>query len=448
MFLEILLTFFLVFLNGFFVAAEFAIVKVRASQLETGPEGQTRKGRAARIITEHLDEYLSATQLGITLASLGLGFVGESLVAEMLIQLFDAMGLEWSHTLAHSVAFPVAFFIITVLHIVLGELAPKSLAIRFPLPTTTYIAVPLRAFYFIFRPFIWLLNGISNAILRMIGVRPLAGHGESHSEEELRYLVAESQKAGSIDASESELIERVFNFHERISKQIMIPRTQIFAVDLELPPAEIVDQVLEAQYTRVPVYQDSLDNIIGLLYTKDLLKLVIDERVNELRSIIRPAYFVPGSKRIDSLLRKFQQEQSHMAIVTDEFGGTVGLVTLEDVIEEITGHIYDENEEAETGPVRHSTDEFVVNAQTSIIDLNEDLPQPLPESREYGTLAGLILSITRRLPEEGESVLLEGYEMTVSKRSNNRIEEVRLKQLPQPEEDEQENGESDRNSEQ
>jgi CBS domain containing-hemolysin-like protein len=431
MLLDILLTLFLVALNGFFVAAEFAMVKVRASQLEARGEGTpSRTNRAARHILHHLDAYLSATQLGITLASLGLGFVGEEVVAQVLIRTFGAMGTGWGPETAHAVALPVSFALITVLHIVFGELAPKSLAIRHPLPTTLWVALPMQVFYWVFRPFIWGLNRVANAVLRLLGVTPLQGHGDSHSEDELRYIVAESQRAGAINTSESELIERVFAFDDRIVRQVMVPRTDIFAVDIEDGPEAIVDQVLEQAYSRVPVYRGTVDNIIGILYVKDLLRWVRQGTVHQLAQGLRPAHYVPGSKHIRSLLRELQVNRNHVAIVLDEYGGTAGLVTLEDIVEELVGQIYDEHDatpQAAPTATAATPNEFVVSAQVSILDLNEFLPEPLPPSREHSTLAGLLLDAFRRLPRPGDETPLGPYQATVLATQPHRIERVALR---------------------
>lgn len=428
MFLDILFTLFLVVLNGFFVAAEFAMVKVRASQLESAEKNPSRTNRAARHIVHHLDAYLSATQLGITLASLGLGFVGEELVATLLIDLFHALNTGWSHETAHAVALPISFALITVMHIVFGELAPKSLAIRHPLPTTLWVSLPMQAFYLVFRPFIWALNHIANGVLRMMGVTPLKGHGDSHSEDELRYIVAESQRAGAINTSESELIERVFAFDDRIVRQVMVPRTNIFAVDIADGPDAIVDQVLGQPFSRVPIYRDTVDNIIGILYVKDLLRLVRAGAVQDLEAGLRPALYVPGSKHIRTLLRELQTNRNHVAIVLDEYGGTAGLITLEDIVEELVGQIYDEHDATPAPAAKQAhADEYVVSAQQSILDLNEILPVPLPDSREHGTLAGLLLDAFRRLPRPGEETPLGAYHATIMATQPHRIELVKLR---------------------
>jgi len=429
MFLDLLLTLALVLLNGFFVAAEFAIVKVRHSQLETTDSDRVKASRTARGILNHLDAYLSATQLGITLASLGLGFVGERVIADILVELFQGIELGWTAATAHAIAFPAAFAFITTLHIVFGELAPKTLAIRFPLNATRFVALPLRAFYVIFRPFIWLLNGMANGVLRLGGIAPAQDGEASHTEDEIRYLVAQSQRAGSINEVERQLIERVFAFDERVVRQVMVPRTDIVALDCEEPPADIVDFMLEATYSRVPVYRNSLDEIQGVLVLKEVVRL---EKLGQLAAwpgILRPVVFVPGGMHLNDLLRRFQRDRSHVAIVTDEFGGTIGLVTLEDVIEELTGQIYDETEDVERVLHRSGPNEYTVSAQTSILDLNEALPFPLPEGRDYGTLAGLILQNTRRLPPEKALIVIPPYEVEVLERTPYRIETAKLRVL-------------------
>lgn len=428
MILDIFLTIFLVLLNGFFVAAEFSIVKVRASQIELRAQaGNKLAGLALRMIN-HLDAYLSATQLGITLASLGLGWIGESVVSQIIINLMDAMGFQPDPELAHQIALPVAFAVITVLHIVFGELAPKSLAIQRPESTSIAIALPLRFFYVIFSPFIWALNGLSNAFLRLIGIRPVHG-AEVHSAEELRLLFEQSVVGGVIHDSQQELIENVFRFNERMVKQIMVPRTKMVAISVDAPEDQLLDMVYGEGYSRMPVYQGSIDNIVGVLYVKDLLVLVRRQEPIELAHLIRPAYFVPETKKISSLLKQFQRKHMHMAIVSDEFGGVSGIVTIEDIVEELVGEIQDEYDE-ETPIVEKVSDfEYKVNTSASISDVNDYLPYPLPKSDDYETVGGLINLIYGAIPDVNETAILDRYEFKVLEKAQRNIESVQLKVL-------------------
>jgi CBS domain containing-hemolysin-like protein len=425
MWIEIILTLFLVLLNGFFVAAEFAIVKVRTSQLEIGEEKDAVRD-VAKHITEHLDTYLAATQLGITIASIGLGIVGEEVMHEIIVRILDATGMQPPENLT-AYTITASFIIITFLHVVFGELAPKTIAIRYPLPTTLFTAVPLRAFYVIGKPFIFIFNGFANFMLNLIGIKPASEHESSHSEEELRIVLAESKAQGSINASELELIENVFEFDNRVARQVMVPRTKISGVEVNWDIDKIIDKVLEEGYSRLPVYQENLDKIIGVVYTKDLLRLMRRNKEINLREIIRPAFFVPESKKLKELIKEFQKNHTHIAIVIDEFGTTVGLVTTEDVVEEIVGEIYDEYDDEKVLIINQISDkEFIINPSSSIVDLNRILPSPLPVGVEYDTVTGLLMSQLSHIPMMGETITVENYEIKVVKTNNYGLEQVQL----------------------
>lgn len=424
---EILLTILLVGLNGFFVAAEFAIVKVRASQIEVKINSGSSRAKIAKSVLENMDSYISATQLGITLASLGLGWIGESVVSQIIMEAFHTFGIAISPETLHSISFPIAFVFITILHIIFGELIPKALAISYSLETSLSVSIPIKIFHTIFKPFIWLLNGSANFLLRLVGVKLVIGH-DIHSEEELKVLLTESEEGGAIKQSEHELIQNVFDFDDRIVKQILVPRTKIAAIDIDLSDKEIIDRVIEEGYSRLPVYKDSLDNIIGLIYSKDLLKFIKQKDFN-LRNIIRPAYFIPTSKKISDLLREFQRQHIQVAIATNESGGTVGMVTMEDIIEELVGEIQDEHDEEKPLVEKKSETEFIVNASIAIVDVNEFLPITLPESPHYDTISGLVNQIFERIPAVNEQKEYGGYEITVLKRHKHSVETVRLKVL-------------------
>ncbi len=425
MLLDIVFTALLVFLNGFFVAAEFAIVKVRLSQIELKTSQGSSLAKISKNIVENLDSYLSATQLGITLASLGLGWIGESVVSRMVIKAIHFAGYDISSSTAHKFSLPIAFSLITILHIVFGELAPKSIAIRHPLKTTIALSMPLQIFYWIFRPIIWCLNCLANFILKIIGIT-LVHAQDIHSEEELRLILTESEEGGAIKRSEHELIQNVFEFDDRIVKQIYVPRTQISAINIDMSSDEIIDKVLEEGYSRLPVYKDTLDNIVGIIYNKDLLKVMKHQDSKGIKDLIRPAYFVPMNKRVNDLLRELQRQHIQMAIVTNEFGGTSGIITMEDIIEELVGEIQDEYDEEKPSVEKKSDSEFIVLALSSISDVNSLLPNPLPESDQYETVSGLINVIFGRIPAVGEKKLFEGYEITIVKRFKHSVELVKL----------------------
>ncbi|HNU42131.1 MAG TPA: hemolysin family protein, partial [Cyclobacteriaceae bacterium] len=268
--LEIFITLFLVFLNGFFVAAEFAIVKVRSSQIAL--EKGTLSKEAAKVIINNLDGFLAATQLGITLASLGLGWVGEDVVSELVLSAMNGIGVNLSEAAAHRIALPVAFFILTVMHIVFGELAPKSIAIRYPASTTLRVSIALRAFYFVFRPLIWLLNGFANLILRFIGIKPMS-EIDIHSEEELKLIIAESEEGGAIETSERELIQNVFDFDNRVVRQVMVPRVKMSMIKSDTSIADALQIMLKEGYSRYPIYEVNKDEIIGVVHSKDIVSV-------------------------------------------------------------------------------------------------------------------------------------------------------------------------------
>ncbi|WP_207435445.1 hemolysin family protein [Sabulibacter ruber] len=425
MILNIFLTILLVALNGFFVAAEFALVKVRASQIELRAQAGNQLAKIAHHMIGHLDAYLSATQLGITLASLGLGWIGEGVVSEIIIEIMHAMNLAADPELAHQIALPVSFAVITVLHIVFGELAPKSLAIQRSEATTLAVALPLRLVYYVLLPFIWILNGFSNFILKRVGITPMHG-SEVHTADELRLLFEQSAESGEIGGSQQELIENVFEFNERMVKQIMVPRTKLVALDLDSTEQEIFDVVFNEGYTRMPVYRDSIDNIVGILYVKDLLVVLRAGEQVSLEKLMRQPYFVPETKKISRLLKDFQRNRMHIAVVSDEFGGTSGIVTIEDIIEELVGEIQDEYDEEVPLVEKMGDFEYRVSTAASILDANDDLPYPLPEGEDYETVGGYLNMIYGRIPEIGETVVEGVYEFKVLEKSERNVESVLL----------------------
>lgn len=432
MIFDIFLTIFLVLLNGFFVAAEFAIVKVRASQIELKAKTGNQTAKIAKHIVAHLDGYLSATQLGITLASLGLGWIGEAVVSRIIINVFHALGLSIDPAFAHQIAFPIAFVLITVLHIVFGELAPKSIAIQRPVSTTFAIAIPLNIFYYIFRPFIWVLNGFSTFILKKIGISPIHGH-EVHTSEELQLLLDQGKESGALDSSEHELIKNVFDFNDRTVKKIMVPRTSIVAADIDMPYQEFLDIMINEGYTRMPVYRNSIDEIVGFVHVKDILMKERKTLNLQVKDLLRPVYFIPESKRIADLLTEMKNKKNpNIAIVLDEFGGTAGLVTMEDIIEELVGEIQDEHDEEKPKVVQVSDNEFVVDAQSAISDVNEFVPLALPEDDEYDSVAGLMNVVFEKIPEIGEEISFGGYRFTVLQKQKNNVESVRMVLLNKP----------------
>lgn len=419
-------TFFLVFLNGFFVAAEFALVKVRASQIEIKAKTGSRVAKIAKHMTQHLDGYLAATQLGITLASLGLGWVGEAVMTDIVSRFFNFIEVDMSSTVATNIGHVLAFAIITVLHIVFGELAPKSLAIQRPIGTTMSIALPLHFFYLLFRPFIWLLNGFANFILKLLGISTIAGHEAHHSSEELQYLLDQGKESGALEINEHELIKNVFDFNERVVKNIMVPRTKISGIELNTSHKEVLDIVIHEGYSRIPVYDETIDKIVGIVHAKDILPLLAENKECILKDIIRIPYFIPETKKINDLLSELQLKRIQIAIVLDEFGGTAGMVTLEDIMEELVGEIQDEYDEEKPIVEVISKNEFIIDATASIYDVNEFLPHDLPEDGDYDTVAGLVSEIFGKIPDVGETSDFNGYTITILKKADQNVESVKL----------------------
>lgn len=428
---RILLALFLVILNGFFVAAEFSIVKVRYSQIQIKAAEGNPLAKQAEHIIKKLDAYLSATQLGITLASLALGWVGEAAVHSVIERLFLSFNIGLDETLLTTLSLVLSFLIITILHIVFGELVPKSIAIRKSEPTAMFIAYPLRIFTTLFQPFIWLMNSTSNGFLRLINIPP-ASDSDIHSTEELQLLVKQSADSGEIEEENYEIIKNAFDFTDHSAKQIMVPRQNIHSIDIEDPIDDILNTIMESGYSRIPVYEDSIDNIIGVLYTKEIIREYVKRSGNishsDLRELMREAFFVVGSKKISDLLKVFQSKKKHLAIVIDEFGGTEGIITLEDILEELVGEIQDEEDDEEKIVEKVDENTYWVQAAQPLEEINEHLPEALPLSDEgdYNTLAGFILHELEDIPEENQEFNLLNYHFKIHKMQNKGVELVEL----------------------
>lgn len=428
MFFNLVITFLLVALNGFFVAAEFAIVKVRASQLEVKVKMGHKTAGLAKHIVLHLDGYLAATQLGITLASLGLGWIGEPVVSRIIIAAIELFGFTIKPELAHNIALPLAFAIITVLHIVFGELAPKSLAIQRSEKTTLLIAYPLQFFYTIFRPFIWLLNSIANVILKAIGIT--SSHGsEIHSSEELRYIVEQGRESGTIQEADFDIIINAFDFSGRMVKQVQIPRIQVTAVDLNTFNEEVLEKLIEDGYSRMPVYDKSFNDVKGIIYMKDILLKLRRKEPLDLKAITRPALFVPENMHIGKLLKEFQVKHHQMAIVVNEYGDITGIVTMEDLLEELVGEIQDEYDNEAPVVVQTGDKLYKVLASASLDDINELLPHPIEKEGQIVTLGGVVIFHLRRIPRLNDTVVIDNYEVTVVQMKMNSIVSLLVKDL-------------------
>lgn len=428
---RILLALFLVILNGFFVAAEFSIVKVRYSQIQIKVQEGNPIAKQLELILKKLDAYLSATQLGITLSSLALGWIGEGAMHHFMDKFLIMMNLSLDDTSVTTISLFFSFFIITILHIVFGELVPKSIAIRKSESTAMFVAYPLRGFTIVFQPFIWLMNSMSNGFLRMINIPP-AEESDIHSSEELQLLVKQSADSGEIEEEDYEIIKNAFDFTDHSAKQIMVPRQNILSIDIEDPIEDIINVIVDSGYSRIPVYEGSIDNIIGVLYTKEIIREYIKRNGNltntDLRDLMREAFFVVGSKKISDLLKNFQQKKQHLAIVIDEFGGTEGIISLEDILEELVGEIQDEEDEEEKIVEEISENTFWVQATQPLEEINEYLPEKLPLSEEgdYNSLAGFILYQLGDIPEENQEFEMFDYHFKILRMQNKSVELVEL----------------------
>ncbi len=426
---KILLALFLVLLNGFFVAAEFSIVKVRYSQIQLKAAEGNALAKQAELIIKQLDAYLSATQLGITLASLALGWVGESAMHHVVEKLLHNFNLTESSITTISLI--LSFTIITVLHIVFGELVPKSIAIRKAEQTTMAIAYPLRWFTLVFKPFIWTMNWMSNGFLRLINIPP-ASEGDIHSTEELQLLVKQSADSGEIEEENYEIIKNAFDFTDHSAKQIMVTRQNILSINIEENKNDILKEILESGYSRIPVYEGSIDNVIGIFYTKEFIREYIKHKDEydefDIRTLIRPPFFVVGSKKISDLLKVFQLKKQHLAIVIDEFGGTEGIVTLEDILEELVGEIQDEEDEEENLVEKVGENVYWVKSANPLDEINDQLPVllPLSEEGDFNTLSGYIMHQLGDIPEENQQFRINDYEVKILKMNNKSVELVEL----------------------
>ena len=428
--LKLLAILVLVCLNGFFVAAEFALVKVRGSQLDPLAEDGDRTAKLARHIAGNLEAYLSACQLGITLASLGLGWLGEPFLAHMIEPAFFKLGIT-SETVIRSAAFAIAFSMITTLHITLGEQAPKILAIRKPLPSTLWVSRPLALFYAIFKPAIWFLNAASNWLLRYaFRIEPVSEHELAHSEEELRVILAESHQAEEVTQLGKEILINALDMRKRVVRDITTPRGQVIFLNTEDSFEENLQMAIDSRHTRFPLCEGHLDNTIGLVHIKDLLKLMREEK-RDLVSIKRDLLPVPEMMPLEKLLAFFLTKHAHVALVVDEYGGTVGMVTLDNVLEELVGEIQDEFDVENSEFRRLNADEFTVQGSLGLYELNDHAGLDL-ESAEVSTVGGYVTHLLGHLPKQGEHVRIDDYDVTITQSDGRKVGQLHFKRLDAP----------------
>ena len=419
----------LVVVNAFFVAAEFAMVRVRATRVATLAAEGHWQARLVAALQRRLDVFLSATQLGITLSSLGLGWIGEPAFAHLLVPLFAALGIE-SERVIENTSIAVAFATITVLHIVLGELAPKSFAIRFTERVALWVAPPMRLFQLLFAPALWLLHRASRGTLALLGMTAETSGDLAHSEEELRILLAESHRVGVLSGAKRELLENVIDYTERTARHVMVPRADIAYLSLARSLEENLAVVTQTAATRYPLAATDVDHVVGMVHVKDLFNRRDQLRSSEdLAALKREILFVPETRPLDALQKDFQQRRTHMAIVVDEYGGTSGLVTLEDVIEEIVGEIQDEFDR-EPPNVEETPQGLVFDGLMLVDDVAERLGVKLAETADVSTLGGFVTAQVGRMPRPGDRVAVEGYDLSVAEVKGRRVTKVLAARRP------------------
>jgi CBS domain containing-hemolysin-like protein len=418
----------IVAVNGFFVIAEFSIVKIRSTQLDSLIEKGDKRAVMALHVTKHLDAYLSATQLGVTMASLALGWVGEPYIAQLIEPVFALVGFH-NPTVVNAIAVLLGFAVITFLHITLGELGPKYLAINDPLGVSLRVVRPLRIFFAIFRPFIWVLNRSSNFILKdILRINPVGGVELAHSEEELRLILTESEEAEEVTPLGKEILINALDLRRRVVRDIMTPRGHVIFLNTEDTFEENLKTAQVSRHTRFPLCEGHLDHTIGLVHIKDLLSLTREPDPNLLR-IKRDLLPVPEMMPLEKLLDFFLKKHAHLALVVDEYGGTVGIVSLDNVLEELVGDIQDEFDADLLEYKKISDEEFIIEGALGLYEVNDLIGLEL-ESADVSTIGGYVTHLIGHLPRIGEHLQIEGYDVTVTKANGRRVDQLHFKKIP------------------
>jgi CBS domain containing-hemolysin-like protein len=428
--LNLLMALVLVGLNGFFVAAEFALVRVRESRIvQLEQEGSARAG-VVRETLRDLDSNLSVCQVGITVASLALGWVGEPAVSHLIEPILAGIGVA-SDRVVTVVSVIIGFGVITYAHLVFGEQAPKYYSIQRAERVSLWISRPLNLFRLVLRPVVWVVNASTNFILRPWGIR-LGKEMEAHSEEELRIMISSSTASGVLDPEEREYLNNIFDFGDRVAREIMVPRPDIEALTSDAPLAELAEKAAFGRYTRYPVYEEDLDNILGAVHVKDLFRAAgEDPRGFDIREVVRECLVVPENKPIEQILREFQTRKLQMAIVIDEWGSVEGLITIEDVLEEIVGEIQDEFDEGEAAIELISDGLFAIDGRIPITEVNEHFDLDLPHE-DFDTIGGYVLGSLGRPPEAGDSVEADGATLHVKSVDGQRVSMLTLRRGENP----------------
>lgn len=423
----------LITFTAFFVAVEFAIVKVRSSKIDQFVLEGKKGALAAKKVTTHLDEYLSACQLGITVTAMGLGWLGEPTIERLLHPLFELWNLNTS--IASVLSFGIAFTIITYLHVVVGELAPKTFAIQKAEKITLLLSRPLIWFYKIMYPFIRLLNGSARMLTGLFGLKPVAEHEVAHSEEELRLILSESYERGEINQAEYKYVNNIFEFDNRIAKEIMVPRTEIIGLHEDNSLEEHMKTIRNEKYTRYPVFGEDKDEIIGMVNVKDFFIRYINKKTepfDTIRSYTRPVIQVMETIPIHDLLLQMQKKRIPLAVLYDEYGGTAGIVTIEDVLEEIVGEIRDEYDEDEQPPIQHINEHHkIVDGKVLISELNDLLGLHM-DDEDVDTIGGWVMMQNYDI-QEGQSVETGGYEFKVLSKDSHHIKRIEIQKVKEHE---------------
>jgi putative hemolysin len=412
----------LILLNAFFVAAEYGLVTARRTRIIELQHQGNRRARDVLRITSDPGRFIAAMQLGVTLTSLGIGALGE-----------ETLSREFKHWTAAILAIVIAYAILSFFHVVFGELVPKGAALGHAEGTALWVAIPVRAFITVFRPVIWFLQEATDLILHGFGLEPPGAERQVHSEAELRMLVSRSTAEGEIEESERELIDKVFVFGDKDVADVMVAKPDVAAVSIDMPPEEALAVVLDSPYTRYPVFRESLDDIVGVLHVRDLFSAIHDRGLAglELASLLRPAYVVPETKDLASLLQEFRRTNSHFAVVVDEYGALVGIATLEDLLEEIVGEIEDEFDVPEEQVEQIGEDSYRVDGRFSIDEFNARFGTDLPEE-DFHTVAGFVFGQLGRAPEPGDDVSYDGMRFDVLEVEGNRIERIAVTFVERP----------------
>ncbi|MBN1564084.1 MAG: HlyC/CorC family transporter [Anaerolineae bacterium] len=420
----------LVFVNGFFVAAEFSLVGARRTRIAQLAEEGHVGAQVAQDAINHLDNYIAATQLGITLASLGLGWIGEPAMAHLIDPVLEAI---LPHDLVgaamHSISIAVAFSLVTTLHIVLGELAPKSIALQRPEGTSIIVARPTTMFFHLFRPVIWLMNTVGNGVVRLMGFEPASGHEQVHSAEELLMLVQSAHEAGVLEDSEERLLHRVFDFREIHIREVMQPRVEVEGISLHITLPELLEKVSTGPYSRYPVYRDSIDHVVGVLHAKDLLDKIVHKpdlltgnQDFDFNTVLRTPLFFPEMASVDRVLEQMQRAQTHFTVVVDEYGGMAGIATMEDILEELVGEVQDEFD-TETAPIREGEGTSVLDGLVSLNEVIERFGMPNCEAHS-STIGGYVAECLDRIPTKGDQVVFGPYNVVVDEMDEMRVARV------------------------